>query len=286
MKEEYIQVISNIEQYCQEQGLDHRFVGGTLTDFIGPQTDYSIDVKARKVILINPKEPSLIRSDNTVKDIDLVVFTPDREKFERAKAVFEDWERKAKEAGQHFPFISVEAARHPDWPKRNILKQFVSAFEYDEEGKPHLAFGSTDQMINQDSLKPWQVNTGTGVEITTFHPLGHILCYALRVPSGVKRKDKQVLGSNKSGYGKFNKMSLLGKFAVRTMEVEREVELDGYGSFREWIDYIHTLSRNPDPLTRVKRWITGLYWDTIGTKVAHGGGIFAKLSTRSNKMTG
>lgn len=282
----FMQVIYDIEQYCQDNELDHRFVGGTLTDFIGPQTDYLIDPKRKKVTLINPKEPSLMRSDDTVKDVDLVIFTPDREKFERAKAVFEDWEVKAKEGGRFFPFISVEAARHPDWPKRNKLKQFVSAFEYDEEGKPHLVFGSTNRTINQDSLETWTVDTGNGVEITTFHPLGHVLCYALRVPSGVKRKDKTILGSKEAGCGNFNKMGLLGRFAVKTVEAGRETGLDGREPFKEWVDYIHTLSRNPDPLTRVKRWVTGLYWNTIGTKVAHGGGIFAKLSTGSNKLTG
>lgn len=280
----YPEVINYIEDYCKSAKLDHRFVGGTVSDFIGPQTDYRIDVKQRKVVLINPNQPSMIRSDKTVKDIDIVVFTPDRQKYEEATQKFENLQISESKTGAAFPFISVEAARHADWPPRNIWKQFVSAFEYDSAVQPHLVFGVTDQRINPDSLQPWKIDIGDGFEITTFHPLGHMLCYALRVPSGVKRKDKTVLGEKE--FGTFNKMGLLGRLAVRTREEEAQAGLNGSQSFREWADYIRTLSRNPDMLTKVKSVVTRLYWDTIGTTVAHGSGIFAKLSTGSNKLTG
>lgn len=280
----YPEVINCIEDYCKSANLDHRFVGGTVSDFIGPQTDYQIDAKQRKVVLINPNQPSMIRPDQTVKDIDIVVLTPDRQKFVEATQELGGLQASKSKTGAAFPFISIEAARHADWPPRNSWKQFVSAFEYNSAGQPHLVFGVTGRRINPDSLQPWNVDIGNGMEITSFHPLGHMLCYALRVPSGVKRKDKSVLGEKE--FGAFNKMGLLGRLAVRTREEEAQAGLNYSQSFREWADYIRTLSRNPDMLTKVKSVVTRLYWDTIGTTVAHGSGIFAKLSKSSNKLTG
>lgn len=287
LKSDYIRIINEIEKYCQESGLDHRFVGGTLTDLIGPQTEFEIDIDRKRINLKNPNYPSLIRSDGTSKDVDLAVFTPDKTKFEAAKQLFKEWGLKAREGGLQFPHISVEAAKHPNWqPRRNKFKQFVTVFEYDQEGNPYLTFGSIDQKINPDSLEPWTIEAEHGIKISTFNPVAHTLCYALRVPSGVKKKDKEVIGTDYSGKP-YNKMGMIGRLAHEMLTTGREKGID-YKSeyYTDWINYIHTLSRKPDLLTKIKGMITGLYWDTIGTKVAHGAGVFAKLSTLSNRFTG
>jgi len=210
-------VIGNVDQYCRAGGLDHRFVGGTITDFIGPQTQFDIDVHNKTVTLINPNKPALKRPDETVKDIDMVVFTADRLKFLDAGWKFAQWAAMAKAEGRSFPRISIEAARYPDWQKRNKWKQFVTAWEVDKNDVPHLAFGDVDQALNPASIEPWTVDLGNGVRITTFNPVAHALCYSLRVPSGIKRKDREEIGKDANGKP-FSKISLIERLACQTIE--------------------------------------------------------------------
>ncbi len=276
-RDRYLEILSNIEQYFRQANLDHRIVGGTVTDFIGPNTSFRIDPETRTVKLINPNGTTLTRPDGTIKDIDVIIFSPNRYKFEEAKRDVRAW---GESNGQPLPNISIEAARYPDWPERNKLKQFVTAFEYDKEGNPFLAFGSTKQEIRQNSLAPWTMNID-GISITILNPVAHALCYALRNPSGVKKKDKDRIGDTKH-----NKMGVVGRFAHQVLIAGREKGVDYKENYRGWLDYIHALRNNPDPLTGAKSRIIKLYWDTVGTSVSHGVGILHKLSTLSDRFTG
>lgn len=231
---EYEVILRMVEQYCRKHDLDHRFVGGTLTDSIGPQTKFNIDVQSKEVTLINPEPLNPTRPDKTVKDIDLVVFTPDETRFKRAREAFEDWRKRYIAQGISIPFISIEAAKHPDWSRRNPLTQFVTSFEKDQDGQPQLVFGSTKQAIDPESLEPWKVNLGNGLRITTLNPVAHALCYALRVPSGVKKKDKAIIGDRESCYGQFNKMGLVGRLAAETRKAGQEQGLDYHGRHKGW----------------------------------------------------
>lgn len=281
-------VISGLERYCKEQGLEHRFVGGTFTDFIGPQTKFAIDISKKTVTLVNPNKPALIRSDETVKDIDMVVYTPDQSKLQEARRNFAEWGARAEAQGLAFPQISLEAARHPDWPKRNPLKQFVTAWEVDEQNVPHLTFGAVDKAIKPSSIEPWKADLGNGTQITILNPVAHALCYALRVPSGIKRKDKTEIGVHDDWVVSlpFSKISLVRGLARQTIAEGLQEGVDYNVIFREWADYIEALAKKPDFLTKLKGIVTGLYWNTIGTEVAHGKGIFRVLSKTSDKLTG
>lgn len=275
----YVEILSAVGQYCQEHGLDHRFVGGTLTDLIGPQTEFGIDIFKRTVTLKNPNDPTSERSDGTVKDIDMVVFTPDQSKFLEARREFAEWGSRAKSQGLVFPTISLEAARYPHWPRRNNLTQFVTAWEVDGKGIPHLAFGSIDETIKSASIEPWKIDLGGGTQITTFNPVAHALCYSLRVPSGIKPKDMEIIGRYDD--------SVIGSPFSKMLLVEGLRNGVNYNDvFREWADYIEALSKGSDLMIRLKRIITGVYWNTVGTQISHGSGIFGRLSVMGNKFTG
>lgn len=282
----YVDVMHMVERYCTEHVLNHRIVGGTLTNLIGPETGYVVDPGNKRIKLISPNRPTLRRSDNTVKDMDVVAFTPDQDKLEAAKATFRTWAKEAKRAGIQFPNISIEGAWYPDGPNRNKLKQLVSAFAIDKLGQPHLVFGNIDQPIDPRSIDPWTVDTGYG-QITTLHPVAHDLCYRLRVPSGLKKKDREIMGRDQNGKP-YSKMTLLRNFAARTtLAEEKKLGINNTtGLFDSWLEYIDALHSSSDTLTRVKARITGLYWDTIGTQVSHGAGPFGWLSTLSDRMNG
>lgn len=286
-RKRYLEIIDQIEQYCQEMGLDHRFVGGTFTDFIGRNTEYKIDIANHTIELINPNGSTMTRKDNTIKDVDLVLFSADRTNILKAREEFRRRRLEAQKNGKPFPNISAETAWHPGWPKRNNLKQMVTVFEFDENGQPYLAFGSIKKPINPESLAPWKVIIEDGRKITTFHPLGHLECYYLRSPSGVKKKDTEPIDSY-DGAGKkpYSKLDMLERLAEKVLAEGRTTEVDDKNTFRGWREYTNVLQNTPDPLIRVKAAMLSVYWGTIGTPLAHGVGPLRGLSTLSNRFTG
>ncbi|MBI2337780.1 hypothetical protein HYU95_01220 [Candidatus Daviesbacteria bacterium] len=285
---EYQKLLGNIEQYCQSVGLNHRFVGGTITDLIGPETNYKIEVNQRKVTIINPEKPKVIRSDGSTKDIDMVVFTVDRLKLAEARRTFGDWKERATAQGIVFPQISMEAARYSGLSGINSLRQFVTAWEVDSLYRPYLVFGKIRQQIKLESIAPWTVEAGNGLSITAFNPVAHALCYELRVPSGVKPKDKETIGTYDDWVieAPYSKKSLIDNLARQTIAEGKNAGVNYNEMYRAWKDYIKTLTEGPDLPTKLKGEITGIYWKTIGTKLTHGLGIFGKLSNFNDRMSG
>ncbi len=165
----------------------------------------------------------------------------------------------------------------------NHFKQFVTAFETDTQKMPHLAFGVIDRAITPASIAPWKVDLGYGVQITTFNPVAHTLCYFLRVPSGLKKKDKEPFSDGTRSY---SKISLLEGLALQTIDEGMLEGVDYADMHKEWFAYIETLLKRPDPLTKLKGIIMRIYWDTIGTEVSHGKGAFVKLSRHSDAFSG
>lgn len=280
----FLRILSSVENYCQTHDLNHRFVGGTITDFIGSETQFEIDTAAKTIHLKNHNKASLCRKDKTIKDVDLVIFSPNRQEFEEAKETFWLWEEEARRRNIPVPHISIEAARYPHWPKRNKLTQFVSAFEVDTDNKLYLTFGNFSKEIPWESIKPWKIILDDGTSLTMFHPLAHALCYMLRVPSGVKKKDMEDHLTATSI--EESKISTVFRLADEVTIRGSENGIDDNLLFEDWFDYILHLQKNPDMAKRIKAALSRLYWDTIGTQVSHGAGIFNRLSTLSNKFCG
>lgn len=272
-EQDYLQIISSVENYCRQNNLDHRFVGGTVTDLIGPQTTFEIDILNRKISLFNTNTLSMIRSDGSVKDMDLVVFTRNRKDFLRARKTFELREAEAKAQNRPFPQVSVEAAYQQNWPRRSRLKQFVSAFEFDQDGDISLAFGDTVQEIPVESIEPWTIDIDGQTQITALNPVAHRTCYDLRVPSGMKPKDVA-------------KMPPIEKFAIEVIKEGLTKDIDYTEMYANWWAYVEKLQKQPDLLTKVKGKITGFWWKTLGTAATHGKGPFGTLARLNNRMNG
>ncbi|MCL5784216.1 MAG: hypothetical protein M1142_02580 [Patescibacteria group bacterium] len=282
----YVRVLNAIERYCSEEGLEHRFVGGTVTDWIGPQTEFNIDVSKKRVTLKKPNVPVPVRSDGSVKDIDLIVFNANEERMTRARETFARWKVVYENSGVIIPQISIEAAKQPDGEKRSRIKQFVIAWEMDKKGAPHLVFGKVDQEIKRASIAPWKLDTGNGTNLTILNPVGQALCYELRVPSGYKPKDLEEIGTYNDWVirSPYSKIDLINNLANQTIEEGLRRGVDYNEIFREWRNYIHNVSHNVDTLTNIKRSIIGVYWKTIGTQVAHGKVL--GLAKFSDRLTG
>lgn len=280
-KDWYNTILSTVETYCRENALEHRVVGGTLTDLLGPQTAFEIEVENRTIRLKNHKEPSLTRGNGTIKDLDLVLFTPNYQAFLRAKEQFRYWQNQAKAQNIPFPLISVEAARHPGWPERNKLKQFVTAFEVKEDGKLYLTFGNLEQEIAPETVDGWKIVLEDKTSLTTFHPYAHALAYLLRVPSGLKPKDRKVIGTDQQGA--YSKFDLISNLAAHTFKAGEQFGIDYWQIYQSWMDYTRELLLYPDLPTRIKGGITGFYWRTVGERISQ---VDSIVSFLSNKFSG
>src|SRR5256885_6841002 len=89
---QYVEIGHLVEERCflqtlkriEKIGIDHRFVGGIVTDLLTPEAvkQAQIDVQNRTIHLpvhapLNPR-----RKDGTSKDIDIITFISDKEVYE------------------------------------------------------------------------------------------------------------------------------------------------------------------------------------------------------------
>jgi len=159
--ERYLKILSSVEQFCVNSRLNHRFVGGSISDFLGPQTKFKIDSKTKTVSLVDPNIVTLSREDSTIKDIDLLVFTNNEEAVKDARAVFDDWAKKAKEEDAIFPRISIKPARYPGWPKQGRVKEFMNSFlaevKVDDDGQLNAVYCNVSQEIPWETVQPWKI---------------------------------------------------------------------------------------------------------------------------------
>jgi len=297
----YKRTLQGLELLSSELGfkspLEHRFVGGTLTDLLGPDTKADIDIKNRTVNLKNHLSPNLYRADSTVKDVDLICFCPPGNDIDNARSVLKVPSQESIDTGIPYPNVSIESVkkRRKDGLR---FKQFVTTFEIDDKGELSLNFGKVHQSISWKSVEPWKVVLEDGTSFTILNPIAHALCYPLRLPSGVKKKDRVMKTAGiltnhvsdddvREWEQKYNKMSLVMKLATQVRQEGFKKGIDYMQDlYKDWIEYINKLHKHPDMLTHVKAGITRFYWDTMGEAVSHGKGPFLIFSRLSDKFTG
>ena len=282
--EQYLNAILSVDRLCKMYDLDHRFVGGTLTDLISPRTKATFDFENRRVHLKDYNQPQMFRADGTIKDMDLVSFRRNSEAFEDGKETLGEKEQGVKKQGLPFPHISIEPIKTPANP-RNPSLQLVSGFESDEHQDLFLTFDHIRQKIDRETVKPWRIvlTDDFGVSFVTLNPYAHALRYLMRVPSGMKGKDKELKRENGQIY---NKMSPYVNLALLFDEAAQAQGIDITALYKPWIDFILKMRDDPSPRIRAKRLATGTYWDTVGTALAHGRGIFEPLSKLGDRFTG
>lgn len=284
--QKYLRALLTIEQICREHELNHRFVGGTLTDLLDPQTEAEIDFFNRTLFLTNYTSPQMHRSDGTIKDVDLICFCSYQAEFTQGSRALKALEKDRRQRKEPFPHISLEPTLFPSWPERKAALQFVSGLDVDKSGQLYLTFDRIRKPIDWESVRPWTIvlTQHGNASLTILNPFAHALRYAMRVPSGVKKKDKETRVEEDERYSKMSLLLRLG------MEVAREAQKHGYDYrhelYRPWIEFIQAMMRSTDFRIRAKRAITGAYWDTVGTAIAHGRGFFKPLAEFGDKLTG
>lgn len=283
---EFVRIIRTVEQISNAGCLDHRFVGGVFSNLLNPNTTYEIDPKTSTVVLKDFTRLLMLRPDGTPADLDMISFCPDPKQTQESIGAFMSMIREADRNGKPFPYISLEPTVYPSWKNRKRPLQLVTTFDVDAKGVTSLNYGglsTLSQPIKPESIEPWRVIAGD-LRFTTLNPIALLYCYELRYPSGIKRKDKEKPAGQPNGK---SKLELLGELAEAVQQTGLEAGIDYYGRYHEWRQYIGRLQHSHDPLIRAKAFITGTYWDTVGTSCSHGsiplvGRFLSRLSNHWN----
>lgn len=279
----YLEQIERIQEACEDLDINHRFVGGTLTDLINPGTKARFDFGIDIIRLNGYTSPKLYRSDGTVKDVDLISFAENPSDFRRAKRTLARIEKDAKEEGIRFPHVSIESTRFPDFPPRNPFLQLVSGFEVDEKGDLFLTYDRIRQKIDWETVSPWRVVLDDGTSFTTLNPFAHALRYSMRVPFGIKNKDREVKKENGLIY---NKMSPYVDLALEFAERAEDRGINMTELYSPWIEFIARMRLDRSFQMKAKRLGTDLYWSSLGTALAHGRGLFSPFASLGDRFTG
>lgn len=286
----FSKIAANVDNTLRKHNLDHRLVGGILPDLLNLNVirTAQIDPVERKLFLPDHINPTLLRNDGTVKDLDVITFSPNINSHQSALMEIAKKEKQAKSQGHPYPFVALERTRYSGQAKINQLSEFVSSFVVDENNQLHLKYDSISEPITKKSVEEWTVQLRDGTTLTMFNPCAHVLRYPMRGPAGVKKKDKIPIPDPLAPYGYTNKISLLMTLSARVQEEGLKYGID-YNSeeyYAPWKRFILNLLKHPNANIKAKGFIAKLYWDTFGTALAHGKGVFKPLSRFSTKFTG
>lgn len=269
---QFIDLLLHLEQFCTRNDISHRFVGSaSYGGLLNNQTSYTIDVVKKRIYLKNYNQVGFIRKDNSIRDIDIILFTNNDRKIQLLKKYIRELQKQLRLSVQ----ISLENAIYPMHGKRSQLLQLVTSFEVDEQDSLYLTFDSIQQQISWKSVEPWQVILGKNLSYTTRNPIADFYAYQFRSPGGIKPKDQE-------------KVALLNALVDVIIKSGRQHAIN-YNSklyYAPWKTFIHSLTHSKNLQITLKKYFITSYWHTIGTYVAHGKGLSTILLPFSNQFTG
>lgn len=265
-------IVCEIESYCKKNNLNHRFVGSiSYGGLLNKKTFSSINVRGKTVTLFNSNPLSLLRSDNSLRDIDLILFCDNLNKITK----FKQFIKKISFSYSSFPLICVEATIYPNFGKRNKLLQMVTSLETDEKNNLFLAFDNIKQVITWKSVEPWTLILNKKISYTTRNPIADYFAYQFRSPSGTKPKDK-------------DKVIFLKKLSEKLIEEGQKNKIDYLSDsyFENWQIFLNKLEKTNSTSIFIKKQLLKYYWLTIGTYLAHGKGVGKLFLSSQNQFTG
>lgn len=270
-EENYLGLLGAIRDRLDSYGFPYVFVGGVISSQIRPETQIGLVYpESRTFSLYNAIPPLVKRENGSVRDVDIVALCPYQDYFGDARA---DLKRNFRGVP-----ISIEGIRYPYWPERKKLTQFVVGTDADGMGRLFLAFDDIKIEVDPETLAPWGLITEYGT-IPVFNPVTHLFRYLVRVPSGLKPKDKE-------------KRDLLSSVAWDFIDktVPEEEVPNFFQQYDSWSQFLKRLI-GPDEeravWTSLKIWITRTYWNTVGEFVSNGrGGLSRFVGKLSDRFSG
>lgn len=264
-------------QLLQEMARKHHLlviiVGGAIVRLIDNDTAIKhIDEERQTILLGHAKNPSVVRIEDgkTTVDIDCIAFAsatdPFKTNFKKDFTHFLQDLQNLSKTYPDFPRVSIEPVLyHPDFPKPQTFIQFVSSIESYYADNFFFRLGGVKQDVSKKSLEPWTLTfTDSKETITTFMPTALQKRYAIRGFS-TKQKDKGKIFDANAPFAQF----------VANFRIKTKGTYDGY--LTEWDEFEKKIATSKQPSMVLKRHMWNIYWQTIGTYLAHGTGILGKF---------
>lgn len=254
-------MVRAIEEYALTHHIDHRFVGGmSYGGLLNKDTKYKIDIAKRTITLTGHNPLLLIRPDKSIRDIDIILCSYLPDKLPALKKFLNQLKWQARLKHGYTPPISFEGPAPYGSVPQGVM-QLVTTLQA-RGSTIYLVFDRIHQQISHASLEPWTVVLEDGTSYTTRNPIADYYAYQFRSPAGVKPKDRKKLVFLKN----------LAE-AVIVKGKKRGINYESKEYFGPWITFISQLEQSTLASVRFKRALTRLYWNTIGTTLAHGRGI-------------
>lgn len=297
--EEYLRTLSLVKNRYQERGLCPLFVGGVIAKALtlGSISQTQIDHRNKTVrVPICKNDFTSKRADNTFDDFDIITQHPDQE--HTVQVVKEAKEALDREGLTHH-FVGTEHIRYPHWPPRNKIKQMVSGINVDDDGNIHFTYGHiVSPPLEKNSLDQWTYIFEDGgkeiIHLPSFNPALFAFRYLMRLPiarsGGLRKKDRspKVDPLTQQSTNKIHTLMKLREKAIQT-GLEQGYRYDDV-TWKDFIRHIQ-LVKYQDPITRIKSELMSTYWNSsaftgLATAIAHGKGVFDKVSRWGDRFSG
>lgn len=149
----FVVMIQSVQEGADAENLDLRFVGGVISDLIGPETTLGrIDFANRELWLENTRPIELMRNGgDSVKDIDAFSLTTGMG-VKSLKAAVRGLNRRNRSLRVPPIPVSIESV-HQVGTKPWYKPQLVSFIEVDDQGRYYLTFDSIREKLTR---KHWR----------------------------------------------------------------------------------------------------------------------------------
>ncbi|HSX23717.1 MAG TPA: hypothetical protein VLE74_01325 [Candidatus Saccharimonadales bacterium] len=203
-----------------DPGQDYYVLGGIATGAIR-DTESGIDAVSQIVFASDSSTESVVRSNGTRRDIDILV-----------KDVLEDDQaQEIKETVSEvvgdllvvsiFGFDKHEDEISPQGRFKSSVKDWVSRRTIADDGNLRYELHPLEQIVSKHSFEPWTLALPNGERVSILSPAGHVLAYAMRSISGIRHKDVE-------------------KIAAMTDRILADEVFESQirsGIFREWLEF-------------------------------------------------
>lgn len=185
-KDNLLNASAGVHEVLEQKPFGYAVVGGLVTDALLDERTV-IDSDNRTVIVDNDSIVPTVRPNGTMKDIDMLAFTP------CVDSVHESLGEVRHRLREHFPQTSVSLSGYETEHNDTRLQIVARTVVHDEETLC-LSMGSVRQEIPAAHLEDTWRLAYRDMELSVLHPVAHLMSYRARSLAGVRPKDARKVG--------------------------------------------------------------------------------------------
>lgn len=214
-------IARGLDRRLRDIGVEKYFVAGGMAAEALRDEDTKFDIENRQIIAGVDLDLPSIRHDGTRRDLDILILTEYKGLLNEAKTEVEKLVKDKLEVS----VFGISAHEQYASPRQQLVRnftEFLSERTIDSHGAIRYVLGPIEVVTNPASFEPWQLVLPDGEAMQVMHPVGQMLCYAMRSISGIRPKDR-------------DKLSEIADVLLDVPEF-RDAAING--EFKEWMEFI------------------------------------------------